>query len=323
MATSGTIGGTVVQTDRLLEHAILRCKIPGPKITPKTVQLAEENLFFLLLNLSNRGLNLWCVDQQIIGLFPGKKTYVLPVGTIDVLNVMYSQPTVQASTLVNGTTSSTATLSTAATIVRYGFMPTTSFTGVLTLTTDGGVAQQVLASQTWVAGTWYWFDLNPTVSSVAWVLTTSAVSMTLSQFVLSSQSYDQKVSPMNRDEYTQQPNKNQSGVPSTSFWFEKLVNPQINLWPVTTNGFDQLSLWRHRQIQDVGTLTQQIELPNRWLDPIIWQLAGRLAFECEDVDPARRAEVMAAADKYLVDGELNEADHMPLFFTPQIRGYTR
>ena len=200
MATSGTIGATVVPTDRLIEHAILRIGLKGPQITPKIVQLAEENLFAILLNEASRGLNLWAISQYIIGLFPNQRTYVMPAGTIDVLNLMYSQPTVQASSFVNQGTSTVASLNSATTIVRYGFSPSVTFTGQLTLTTDGGITQQVLPSQTWTAGAWYWYDLNPALNSVTWTLTTNGPSMALSQFVLSSQTYNQKITVMNRDE---------------------------------------------------------------------------------------------------------------------------
>lgn len=325
MSTSGTIGQTVVPTDRLLEHAILRIGLKGPQITPKLIQLAEENLFYLLLNLSSRGINLWLVTKYIIGLFPGKPTYVLPPGTIDVLpdSVVYSQSKIPQSSFVNQGTSTVASLSSAVAIVRYGFMPTTTFTGTLTLLTDGAVVQQVLPSQDWVAGTWYWLDNVIAVSSVTWTLTTSAASMVLSQFVLSSNQADQKITSFNRGEYVQQPNKNFPGYPSTNWFFEKLVNPQITFWPVTPNSFDQVTIWVNRQVMDIGTLTQEVEIPNRWLDPTIWMLARRLCYEAEDVDPARRAEVIAECDKIVFDGETGEGDHLPVRFAPQIRGYTR
>ena len=325
MSTSGTVGATVVLTDRLLEHAMLRIGLTGPKLTPKIVQLAEENLFYLLLNLSSRGINLWLVSKYIIGLFPGQRTYVLPAGTIDVLpdSVVYSQSKIPQSSFINQGTSTLATLASPSQIVRYGFMPTTTFTGSLTLTTDLGVVQQVLPSQAWLAGAWYYYDMPVNTTSVTWTLTTSAASMALSQFVLSNNQFDQKISMFNRGEYAQQPNKSQPGWPSTNWFLEKLVNPQITFWPVTPNTFDQVTLWANRQVQDIGTLTQQVEIPNRWIDPTIWMLARRLSYEVENVDPARRAEVAAECDKIVFDGEVGETSHSPLYFRPEIRGYTR
>lgn len=325
MSTSGTIGQTVVNTDRLLEHAMLRIGMTGPKLTPKIVQLAEENLFFLLLNLSSRGINLWLVQKLLVGLFPGQPTYVLPPGTIDVLpdSVMYSQSTIPASSFVNQGTSTVCTQNSAASIVRYGFMPSATFTGQLTLTLDLGVVSAILPSQDWVAGQWYWQDMVASATTATMTLTTNGASMALSQFVLSTSQFDQKISAFNRGEYAQQPNKYFPGWPSTNFWVEKLVNPQITLWPLTPNSFDQMTLWVNRQIQDVGTLTQELEIPNRWFDPTIWMLARRLCFEVEGVDPNRITMIQAECDKIVFDGETGESDRMPQYYRPQIRGYTR
>lgn len=325
MSTSGTVGQTVVPTDRLLEHAMLRIGLTGPKLTPKIVQLAEENLFFLLLNLSSRGINLWLVVRHILGLFPGQATYVLPPGTIDVLpdSVVYSQSTIPQSSFVNQGTSTICSQNSAVAIVRYGFMPSATFTGQLTLTYDLGVVDQVLPTQDWVAGSWYWFDTTIATATSTLTLTTDGVSMALSQFVLSEKQYEQQITMWNRGTYVQQPNKTMQGVPSTNAFVEKLVNPQITFWPVTYNSFDQAVVWCNRQIQDIGTLTEEVEIPNRWLDPTIWMLARRLGFELEGVDPARLTMVQAECDKIVFDGERGESDAMPTYYRPQIRGYTR
>ncbi len=327
MATSGTIGTTVVQTDSILLHALLRCGLRSTSLTPEIVSLAFDDLFFLLLNLASRGLNLWCIDKQIIGLFPNQATYVLPVGTIDVLNVVYSQPTVQASvTSYPSGTQALGTLTSSTMIVRFGFMPTATFDDSLTFSINTGagyVVDQTLPSQEWTAGAWYWYDIKVPKTASLYRLQSTTQAFTLSNFVLSSNTYDQKISPFNRDTYTVQPDKNRAGTPSTNYYFEKLVNPQITLWPITQNTTDQITVWRHRQIQDIGTLTQEIELPNRWLEPIIWQLAYSLSYEIPEVDPARRAEIATNRQNFLADGEHNESDHLPMYIVPRIRGYTR
>src|ERR1700754_2039713 len=103
MATSGTVGQTTVTTDRILEHAMLRVGLTGPQITPKVIQLAQENLFFLLLNLSARGVNLWLINKYILGLNVNQAEYVLPTGTIDVMldSVVFSQSKFPTQSVVN------------------------------------------------------------------------------------------------------------------------------------------------------------------------------------------------------------------------------
>jgi hypothetical protein len=305
-----------------------RCGLKEASQTPRIVRVALENLFLLLVSLSSRGLNLWAIDKQVIGLLAGQITYVLPPGTIDVLNVLYSQPTFQTSTITTAAANQTVvSLSTAAGVQRYGFTPASTFVGSLLVETspDGTTwsTQQNYQSQTWAGGVQYWYDFNGSITASQVRFTTSAASMAFSAAQLATALYNQKMSAMNRDDYTNQPVQNQPGRPSTNYFFEKLVNPQISLWPVTTVNTDQMVVWRHRQIQDIGNLRNQIEVPNRWLEPIIWQLARRLCFEVPEVDPNRIQMVKDESDKYLLEGEMNESDHLPIFVTPQIRGYTR
>ena len=59
MATSGTIATTTITTATLIEHALARIKLPLTAQTPEVIQKALDNLYFLLLNLSNNGLKLW------------------------------------------------------------------------------------------------------------------------------------------------------------------------------------------------------------------------------------------------------------------------
>ena len=127
----------------------------------------------------------------------------------------------------------------------------------------------------------------------------------------------------NRMEYAQQVNKTYQQRPCTNFYFEKTIEPTITLWPTPTNDYDQLSVWRHRFVQDVGSLTQQIEVPQQWVEAVIWMLAARLAYELPGVDPGRRTEVVQASVRFLMDAELGETDNAPVYFVPGIGVYTR
>ena len=82
-------------------------------------------------------------------------------------------------------------------------------------------------------------------------------------------------------------------------------------------------IYRHRQPQDVGSLTQQLEIPQRWLDGFIWLLAARLCFELPNVDPATQQIVVQMADKQVFEAEQSETDGAPIYITPGIGCYTR
>jgi hypothetical protein len=84
-----------------------------------------------------------------------------------------------------------------------------------------------------------------------------------------------------------------------------------------------LTIYRHRQPQDIGTLTQQIEIPQRWLDGITWLLASRLCFELPNVDVNLAQLIVQMSDKQVFEAEQGETDGAPIYITPGIGVYVR
>ena len=198
--------------------------------------------------------------------------------------------------------------------------------GTLTLASSSdGVTYTTFQTETktdWTTGTWYWFDLDPNIADTYFRASFGAAA-TFSEFFLASAVYDLPVTAWNRDTYSVINNKNQTGHPSTTYFFEKLITPQVTIWPVPDIDTNHLTMYIHRQIQDVGSLTQTLELPSRWFEAVVWQLASRLAFELPDVDPQLTTLVAQMADKYMLEVEEEETDGMPLYLTPGIGVYNR
>jgi hypothetical protein len=327
MATSGTVGQTSLDTAKVIEHALRRCRVKPALQTPEIISTAKESLYMLLVGpMATQGLNLWCVETNYIGLATGQAAYDCPVGTIDVLNVVYSQ-----ATRVTGTDSTTATsitteLAAADTVRRVGIkLSATSAANTLLLesSTDGvtWTVLQTHAKTDWATDTWYWFNLDPVISDVffrASMLTAAS----FSEFYLATTIYDLPVTAWNRDTFSVINAKTQQGRPSTSYYLERLLTPRVTLWPVPNNDYDHLTLYRHRQIQDIGTLTDTIEIPQRWFDPLVWKLASVLCFELDMVDPALIANIAQMAEKVLAEVENDETDGAPLYIAPAIRAYT-
>ena len=232
MATSGTVGQTTIDVTRLIEKALRRCGLSPASNTAETMQTAREDLFMLLMSLSNRGLNLWCIDRQTIPLVSGQATYTLPTGTLDVLNLNLATPL------------------------------------------DGQVRELPLT-------------------------------------------------PLNRDDFASLPNKAQASAVPVNYWFEKLREPRITLWPTPSDSTRYLILYRYRQIQDIGDFTNEIEIPARWLEAICWHLALRLAFELPQVTAERLTAVQQMASAMTIEVEGGETDGAPVYIAPNLRGYTR
>jgi hypothetical protein len=272
----------------------------------------------LMLGLASEGLNLWCVETHYVGFNSGQATYQAPAGTIDVLNAIYSQATRATGTDVTDATSITTTLTDTTTVSRVG-IKFSSVPSIGTLTITG---LDPIAKVDWEVDTWYWLNLDPAVSGTVFSAAFSAAA-TFSEFYLASSIYDLPLTQWNRDTWSTINNKAQLGRPSTCYYYEKLLTPQVTLWPRPNNGYDHLTLFTHRQIQDVGSLTQSIEIPQRWFEAICWQLAVRIAFECEYVDPQLIPNITAMADKTLAEVELGETDGAPIMLAPNIGVYNR
>jgi len=327
MATSGTIGLTQISTAKVLEKALRRCGL-GPQVaTPEIVETATESLFMLLMSLSNRGLDLWCIDDQLIPLTSGQKLYVLPVGTTDVLNLLHCTPMRLDYEEVYNANDVTVDFTDSTTITQFGLkfssLPTTPVE--FQRSTDGLVwetLKTIPLSELPAVDTYGWYPLETQNSAMHFRAIATDLG-TAQDFYLTNTVREINVTPFNRDDYAAQPNKTFLSAVATNYYFEKLIDPQITLWPVPADDTRYLHLYRYRQIQDIGTLTEQIEIPARWYEAITWHLALRLCFEIPGIDPTRRAEVNQMTQGMTIEVEGGETDNAPVFFAPNIRGYTR
>jgi hypothetical protein len=85
------------------------------------------------------------------------------------------------------------------------------------------------------------------------------------------------IMPVSRTEYASYPNKQQQGFPTT-FWFDRLLSPNVTLWPVPDGNEVSFSYYRVRQVQDSNlTSGQTVEIPYYFLEAFAYGLAQRLA----------------------------------------------
>lgn len=327
MATSGTVATTVINTAKVIEHAVRRCGLPPSSITLETIETANQNLYLLLLALANRGLNLWCVETNYIGLKEGQMTYQMPVGTIDILTLLLSQPTQLSGTNSQVGVNYTTDLSSAQSAIRVGFkLNSIAASETVTVSYSDDDITYTLAETDvrtdWAADTWYWLSLDPIVTARYFRISTVA-GIDVSEFYIASSLFDLEIIRFNRDDYANLANKQIQAAVSTNYYYERKLTPQVSLWPVPNDDHKHLTLIRHRQVQDIGTLSQQIELPQRWVEAIIWQLAERLAFELPNIDPGRIGLISAQAAKNLLDVETEETDGANMRFNVGIGAYTK
>lgn len=331
MTTSGTVGTTTFDIAKILEKSYRRCGIPTSAITPELIEIGKENLFLLFNNMSNRGINLWAVDNPCLGINSHQADYSMPLGTIDVLNAVYRKnTTVTASTITTGSTTIDYDFGAAQTLVSFGIKPSSAYSQVSFTfeQSSDGVTYTTLKTVSLVdlaANHNYWYPLEPNGSSQYYRLTLTTVHTVAAMTVATVSAFaDITINRMNRDDYEALPNKRFESNPCLQYFFNRQMTPTMTLWPVPATEVDCISLRTHRQIQDVGNvMSATIEVPDRWLDYVQWELAAMNAVEVPQVPQDRTQLTQQMSAQALVNAEMEERDTAPIFLSPGIGVYTR
>lgn len=330
MTTSGTVGNTVFNNATIIEHATRRCGQSPSILTPEILDTATESLFLILTSIVNRGVNLWCIDKEIIGLNVNRAAYDLKAGTIDILNANYrtvTQLAVSSFTTTVDSYSADFGVDTPVKTVGFYYSVTRDRDLVVEVSTDNTTwaVMADLGTVTGYAGSWSWHDIDPSFATrylrVRDTRTGSYTDLDIAAFVFATDVYEVPMSPMSRDTYNDLPNKRFAGRP-LQYYFQKLVSPIVTFWPEPSDAYASVVVRRHRQVQDIGDLQNNMELPMRWHEAVTWQLAQTLAFELPNVDSQRREEVIALAALKLKEAEDGETDGSPIFIRPNIGVYT-
>jgi hypothetical protein len=133
-------------------------------------------------------------------------------------------------------------------------------------------------------------------------------------------STDRVILPISRTEYSSYPNKEQQGFPTT-YWFDRLINPTVTIWPVPDGTQTTLKYYRVRQIQDSNLQNaQNVEIPYLWLDAFAFGLAARLAQIWKpELVMVLKPQAMEA---YQIAASQN-VEYAQQYISPQIQGYFR
>jgi hypothetical protein len=328
MAYSNTVSQTVFDTRRVIDNAARRCKLTAQQISAEHIDIANDQLFLLLSDLSNRGIQLWCIEKQIYPLYEGVGDITMDDGTVDILNSNFR--TLQEVTGTNTDTSTTRTVSFSTDIFvsTVGIYWSAAAVPVALERSDDNVTWVTIQTETTTAtaGQWTWFDLDSSVATPYFRVRATTGTLSFSQIYLANTPTEIPLARLNRDDYTNLPNKAFQNNRPLQFWFDRQVNnPIMHMWPVPNDAATvcQIVVWRQRYIMDVGTMTQEIEVPQRWYEAIVAMLAARLALEYIEVDPSMISVLDAKAKESLYFAQQEERDNSPVIILPNIAMYTR
>jgi len=356
MATSGTVGLTTVSVQNLIDDAARASGKLAEELTVEQIQSSKRNLFYVLSAIINKGIQYFAIKKKVIGLNADQYIYNMPVGSNDALNVLYRQmerPSGSYSTSAGGTVAnvydgdtSTFCQQTSANgnisvnygasnpvyIGSIGILPYVSGGGSTTWTITfeysvDGSTWSTLDSLGTVAVTddqWIWTDIDPGQNVIAYrVRASGGTTLALREFYLGNNSREIQMARLNRDDYTNLPNKNFTANQPYQFWFDRTIPvPSIYLWPVPSDPFIQMTVWYSAQIEDIGALSGELAIPDRWLLAVESMLAHRMSLILPAVPLERVKYLEGQADRNFNDAEQEERDKSPIYWAPNISVYT-
>jgi hypothetical protein len=328
MAYSNTVSQTVFNTRKVIENAIRRCKLPAESITAEYVDIANDQLYLLLSDLANMGAPLWCIEKQIIPLYNGVGDVVLDTKVVDILNSNLRQ--LQTVSGVDTTTSTTHTIAFGGDtfVTTVGVKWLAASVPIALERSPDNIVWETIQTENPVAttGEWTWFDLESSVATPYFRVRATTGTLTFEEIYTGNTPTEIPLARMNRDDYTNLPNKYFQSNRPLQYWYDRLIpNPVMHLWPVPNSGADtsQLVIWIQRYIMDVGTMTQELEVPQRWYEAIVSMLAAKMAMEIVEVEVGMIGMLDAKAQQALYTAQAEERDNSPMTIAPNIAMYTR
>jgi len=329
VAVSGTVSTTVFNTRKVIDHAFRKCRLPPEGVGGEQMTTAQETLYLLLSMLANRGLQLWCIEKLILPLYVNEAAVPVGNGIVDLLNTNYR--TMQYLTPASETAAVdrvTFVFSTTEIVTTVGINwlgASAAFN--LQISTDGVVWETVksVSNPNLTAGEWIWVDIDGSLATQYFRVLAPGGLLDQDTVLVGNTPNEIVMARLNRDSYSNLPNKTFTGKP-LQFWLDRTLNePVMYIWPVPneSQALGQVVTYVKRYIMDVGSLTEEIEIPQRWFEAIVYQLAARLAEELPQVDPSMLPVLDQKAMRSLNEAEMEERDNSPIYFTPNIAVYTR
>ncbi len=253
MATSDSTDFDLDVAD-YIEEAFERCGLEVR--TGYDLKTAKRSLNLLLAEWANRGLNQWTIEQTSITVASGIRVY--PGGTLT-MTVGASGAFSVGETITGSVSAATCSITSIPSATSFAItIPVGLFTTADTLTGGSSGATTTLTAAV---------DFSDVQSTI------DALSM-----VVRRDGTDYSVPRVSRDDYLTIPNKATTGRVD-QFFLNRLITPELKLWPVPNNNTDIVIFNRLTRIQDADTYTNTFEVPFRFYPCLAAGLAYYLSLK--------------------------------------------
>lgn len=352
MTTSGTVGQTVIRVVDILEDALQACGVSTVEMTPQIYKTAQQNLYFYLSALANDGIQLWTIQKYIIGLVTGQSSYDLDTGAVDVLNAVYRTANVPPSgggassaggsgaNAFDGDIATYCTQTSANGNISYSFSENFSplmfgilphgdatYNLVYEYSTDSGATWNTAyapGSKSYSNLVWDLHDVDRVTPAADWrVRETGGATLDVCEVMFGANPTEINIARLSNDVYANLTNKFQQEPQPLQYWVDRQADRvSLKVWPASDNCLKQIVTYRRRQVQDVGNLTNTLEIPERWTFAIVTGLARYLCMKVPGADLARYPILKEMADEQWMRASMEERDNSPIDIMPSMAAYT-
>lgn len=275
MATSGTSSFNATR-DQIILAALRKLQAISAtetSVNPNLITNCAFQLNAMVKSLNATGLHIWTEEEATIFLQPGQVPYTIGGTTSDNIASTYTATTLVAAGAAGATTINVAS------VAGFG---ASFFVGI------------ILAS-----GSIFWTTQNGAASGSTITLTAgltgsanagAAVYVYQSQIVRPlrvvgarrynfSSDIDTMMTAFARLDYRNMPNKDSKGVPTQYFYDPRGgANNQgiFSVWPAPSDATNAVKMTWWRPIQDFNSAANNPDLPDEWIDALVWNLAYKL-----------------------------------------------
>lgn len=188
-----------------------------------------------------------------------------------------------------------------------------------------GTSSLNLLIKTWGAMDHLWTETEGTLALIASqaAYTISPKPMRILAMRRRQNGIDTPMDPMARQDYFDQPNKTQSPSVPTSFYYDpQQATGTLYLWPApsaqSTTQYT-INYTYLRRMADMDASNNDLDMPQEWLEAVVWNLANRLETEYPVNNPTRAVKIERIAASLFANLKAWDNEPTSLFLQPDLR----
>ena len=245
------------------------------------LRTARRSMNLMTIEWSNRGLNMWTIDEGTINLTQGLNTYAMPLDTIDLLDHVIRTGANNASTQAD------------LTITRISVSTYATIPNKITQARPIQVWVQRMSGETNPAGS----TLNGTITASDTTITLSSTSGLASTGFIKLDNetiYYSYIDGNTLNNCFRGQNGTTAASHTTGITVYVQQLPAVTVWPTPDGSTPyQFVYWRMRRIQDAGNGIQTADMNFRFLPCLVAGLAYHIAMKIPELMP--RVDMLKAA----------------------------